>query len=178
MMLQHFVYRVSSATPTCCDICILMFHCDLANVANVEFQCCRHVMLGVVSRRRGGRAPDVGCCTQHRSQHGRTTVQHVGEGGRKTPDVACCTKPRSQHARNMFATCSQHRSLSVARTTVRNIGKALHNIAKVVRNICYASQRDRRLIGSLHPNRVAQDPSDASARIGHPGASSSVFHFT
>jgi hypothetical protein len=79
-----------------------MFHCDLANVADVEFRCCRHVMLGVVSRRRGGRAPDVGCCTQHRSQYGRnivaTWLQHsrnmvttCGGGGRKTPDVGCST---------------------------------------------------------------------------------------
>jgi hypothetical protein len=28
--------------------------------ADVEFQCYRHVMFGVVSR--GRRAPDVGCC--------------------------------------------------------------------------------------------------------------------
>jgi hypothetical protein len=37
---------------TCCDICILIFHCDLTNVANVVFRCYRHVMLGVVSRAR------------------------------------------------------------------------------------------------------------------------------
>jgi hypothetical protein len=65
MMLQHFVSRVSSATLTCCDICILMFHCDLANVADVEFRCCRRVMLGFVLRSRERRALDVGCCTQH-----------------------------------------------------------------------------------------------------------------
>jgi hypothetical protein len=47
MMLQHFVSRVSSATLTCCDISILMFHCDFANVADVEFRCCRRVMLGL-----------------------------------------------------------------------------------------------------------------------------------
>jgi hypothetical protein len=35
---------------------------------------------------------------------------------------------RSQHALNMY-------SLNVASTTVRNMGKALCNIAKVVRNI-------------------------------------------
>jgi hypothetical protein len=86
--LQHFVSCISS-TLTCCDICILMFHCDLANVADVEFRCCRHVM-GVVSR-RGGRAPDVGCCMQHKSQHSRNMVAACGGGGRKTPDVGCCT---------------------------------------------------------------------------------------
>jgi hypothetical protein len=52
MMLQHFIFCVSSATLTCCDICILMFHCDLANVADLQFRCCRHVMLGFVLRRR------------------------------------------------------------------------------------------------------------------------------
>jgi hypothetical protein len=35
---------------------------------------------------------------------------------------------RLQHARNMY-------SLNVASTTVRNMGKALRNIVKVVRNI-------------------------------------------
>jgi hypothetical protein len=83
-----------------------------------------------------------------------------------------------------FATCSEHVRNTLAtsfveccKTTVRNIGKALHNIAKVVHNICYGSQCDRRLIGSLHPNRAAQDPSDASTRIGRLGASSFVFLF-
>jgi hypothetical protein len=39
---------------------------------------------------------------------------------------------RSQHARNMY---SQYPSLNVASTPVRNMGKGLRNIAKVVRNI-------------------------------------------
>jgi hypothetical protein len=141
MMLQHFVSRVSSPTLTCCDICILIFHCDLVNVADVEFRCYRHVML-VLCQGGGGEGgllmSDVARNT------GRNIVatwsQHVRGGGRKTPDVGCCTYPRSQHARNTFATRSQHRSLNVARTAVRNMGKALRNIAKVVRNICYASQ--------------------------------------
>jgi hypothetical protein len=45
-------------------------------------------------------------------------------------------------ARNMPHTnsqhSSQHASLNVASTTVRNKGKALRNISKVVRTICYA----------------------------------------
>jgi hypothetical protein len=90
MMLQHFVSRVSSATLTCYDICILMFHCDLANAADVEFRCCRCVMLGFVLRRRERRAIDVGCCTQHWSQHVRNIVATWGEG-RKAPDVGCYT---------------------------------------------------------------------------------------
>jgi hypothetical protein len=44
---------------------------------------------------------------------------------------------------------------------------------KNFRNILCASQPDRRLIGSPHPNRAAQHPSDASAQIGRLGASSS-----
>jgi hypothetical protein len=84
-----------------------------------------------------------------------TWSQHVGEGEERHPmlDVA------PNLVRNMLGTCSQHAQKSE---------KALRNIAKVVRNICYASQRDRRLIGFLHPNRAAQDPSDASTQIGRP----------
>jgi hypothetical protein len=44
-----------------CDICISMFQCVLENVADVEFRCCRHVMLGVASRGRE-EGPHVGCC--------------------------------------------------------------------------------------------------------------------
>jgi hypothetical protein len=36
------------------------------DVVDVEFRCCRYVMVGVVSRRR---APGAGCCTQHGAQH-------------------------------------------------------------------------------------------------------------
>jgi hypothetical protein len=55
---------------------------------------CGHVMLGVMSREEG-RPSDVGCCTQHRSQH--ESLEHCAreEGGGH--DVGCCT----QHARNM-----------------------------------------------------------------------------
>jgi hypothetical protein len=133
MMLQHFVSRVSSATLTCCDICILMFHCDLENVADAESRCCRYVLLGVANiifqccrrcismlqtcgvgccvEEKGEEAPDVGCCTQHGSQQGPNIVatwsQH-GEERRKTPDVGCCKQPRSQHFHNTFATRLQH----------------------------------------------------------------------
>jgi hypothetical protein len=102
MMLQHFVSRVSSATLTCCDICILMFHCDLANVANVEFRCCRHVMLVLCQGGGGGgRSPDVGCCTHHGSQHGRNMW------GRGKKDVWCLDVARNL-IRNMLGTRSQH----------------------------------------------------------------------
>jgi hypothetical protein len=55
-------------------------------------------MLRFVSRWRVRRAPDVGCCTQHGSQHGRKIVTTWEGGGRKTPDVECWT----QHARNIY----------------------------------------------------------------------------
>jgi hypothetical protein len=45
--------------------------------------------VGFVLRRRERRALDVGCCTQHWSQHVRNIVATWGEG-RKTPDVGCC----------------------------------------------------------------------------------------
>jgi hypothetical protein len=41
------------------------------NVADVEFRCCKHVMPSFVLRRKGRRAPDVECGTQHGSQHDR-----------------------------------------------------------------------------------------------------------
>jgi hypothetical protein len=43
-----------------------------------------------VEEERERRAFDVGCCTQHWSQHIRNIVATWGEG-RKTPDVGCCT---------------------------------------------------------------------------------------
>jgi hypothetical protein len=61
-------------------------------------------MLGVVSRRRGEDAPDVGCCTQHGSQHDRNIVATWERREEKLMmlDVA------SNHVRNIFATRSQH----------------------------------------------------------------------
>jgi hypothetical protein len=40
-----------------------------------------------LSRRRGERVPDVGCCTQHGSQHGRNIVATWSQhGGRVKKD--------------------------------------------------------------------------------------------
>jgi hypothetical protein len=90
------------------------------NVTDVEFWCCRHVMLGFVSRRgywcwmlhatrvatwsqhgllcRGEGATDVGCCTQHRSQHGliECCAREEEEGG-GLPNVGCCMQHGLQH---------------------------------------------------------------------------------
>jgi hypothetical protein len=46
------------------DACCWVLQTLNFNVADVEFCCCRHVMFEC---RGGGRAPDVGCCTQHES---------------------------------------------------------------------------------------------------------------
>jgi hypothetical protein len=45
----------------------------------------------------GRRAPDVGCCTQHGSQHGRNIVATWGEEGGSLLMFGCCTQHGSQH---------------------------------------------------------------------------------
>jgi hypothetical protein len=92
------------------------------------------------------RASDVGCCTQHGSQHGR----NMWGRGRKTPGWML-------HV-TLFATCSEH---------IRNIlrwmlhgrrfatwEKLFATSQKFFRNILCASQPDRRLIGS--PIRIVR----------------------
>jgi hypothetical protein len=87
------------------------------NVADVEFRCCKHVMPSFVLRRKGRRAPDVECGTQHGSQHDRN--MRGGEERLPMLDVA------HNLVHNMLATRSQHRSLNVGSTTVRNTGKVV-----------------------------------------------------
>jgi hypothetical protein len=110
-MLQSLIFDVAYAESRCCRHVLL-------GVANIIFQCCRRCVsmlqtcgVGCCVEEKGEEAPDVGCCTQHGSHHGRNMVatwsQH-GEERRKTPDVGCCKQPRSQHFRNTFATRSQH----------------------------------------------------------------------
>jgi hypothetical protein len=48
----------------------------ILDVTDVEFRYCRHVMLGVVSRRE--RTSDVWCCTQHSRNIVATWSQHRG----------------------------------------------------------------------------------------------------
>jgi hypothetical protein len=66
------------------------------NVADVEFRCRGDVMLGFVSRRRGRRATNVECCTQHSSQHARNIVATWG----RREEAHWCLDV----ARNMLAT--------------------------------------------------------------------------
>jgi hypothetical protein len=56
------------------------------DVVDVEFQCCRDMMEGFVSRRRG-RAPDVGYYTQHGSQQGLLECCTSEEGREEAPNV-------------------------------------------------------------------------------------------
>jgi hypothetical protein len=110
-MLQSLIFDVADAESPCCRHVLL-------GVVNIIFQCCRRCVsmlqtrgVGCCVEEKGEEAPDVGCCMQHGSQHGRNIVatwsQHEG-GERKTPEVGCWKQPRSQHFHNTFATRSQH----------------------------------------------------------------------
>jgi hypothetical protein len=55
----------------------LMFETMIFNYADVEFQCCTHVMLSVVSRGEGGGPLMFGCCTRHGSQHARNMALNI-----------------------------------------------------------------------------------------------------
>jgi hypothetical protein len=89
------------------DMCCWVLQILFFNVADVAFRCCRHVVFGCCVEEKGEEAPDVGCCTQHESQHDRNTVATWSQhGGRKERlpmlDVA------SNRVRNIFVTDSQH----------------------------------------------------------------------
>jgi hypothetical protein len=71
------------------DICCWLLQTLFFYVADVEFPCCGHLMLGVVSRRREKRLLMLDVA--------RNTDRNMGEERRKTPDVGCCKQPRSQH---------------------------------------------------------------------------------
>jgi hypothetical protein len=77
-MLRHMHLNVSLWFRKCCG-------CWVSMLQTCNVGCC------VKKEEGGGRAPDVGCCTQHGSQHGRNIVATCGGGGRKTSDVGCCT---------------------------------------------------------------------------------------
>jgi hypothetical protein len=106
---NHYFSMLQMLSLDVTDMCCWVLQTLFLNVADVVFRCRRHVVLGVVLRRREKRAPDVKCCTQHGSQHGRNIVatwsQHEGgpEERRKTPDVGCCKQPRSQYFHNTLA---------------------------------------------------------------------------
>jgi hypothetical protein len=94
-MLQMLSIDVAN---TCCWVLQMLNF----NVADVEFRCCRLMMLGLC-RGEGGRAPNVGCCMQHGSQHDHNIVATWGEGEERLLmlDVA------HNRVHNIFATRSQ-----------------------------------------------------------------------
>jgi hypothetical protein len=79
-MLQPLIFDVADAESQCCRHVLL-------GVANIIFQCCRRCVSMLQTR-------GVGCC--------------VEEKGEEAPDVGCCTQHRSKHGRNIVATWSQH----------------------------------------------------------------------
>jgi hypothetical protein len=105
-------------------------------------------MLGFVLRRRERRALDVGCCTQHLSQHVRNIVATWGRGERllmldvTRNYVHNMLTTRSQHARNMYSLkCCKHHGSQHGKTSSQH--------CKSCSQHHYASQQDRRLIHSL-----------------------------
>jgi hypothetical protein len=104
-------FKIRSKFFDVADMCYWVLQTLFFNVADVAFRCCRHVVFGVVLRRREKKLLmlDVARNTGRNmaailSQHGR----NMGDERRKTPDVGCCKQPQSQHFRNTFATRSQH----------------------------------------------------------------------
>jgi hypothetical protein len=128
------------------DMCCWVLRTLIFNVADVEFQCYRHVILGFVWSRTGRRAPDVGCCTQHESQHSHNMVATWEEEGGSPLIFGCCTQP----ARNIARNGSQH---------ARNIYSLLLN---------------RTTEDWLDPHPTVTEVSDAGAQIGRPGASNAL----
>jgi hypothetical protein len=106
-MLQTLILDVADTESRCCRHVLL-------GVANIFFQCCRCCIsmlqtcgVGCCVEERGEEAPDVGCCTQHGSQHGRNIVATWSQhGGRK--ERLLMLDVVSNCVRNIFATHSQH----------------------------------------------------------------------
>jgi hypothetical protein len=72
------------------------------DVTDVESRCCRHVMLGVANI-------IFQCCRRCVSMLQTCGVGFwVEEKGEDALDVGCCTQHESQHDRNIVATWSQH----------------------------------------------------------------------
>jgi hypothetical protein len=82
------------------DMCCWVLHTLIFNVADIEFRCCRHVVLGVVLRRGEGKL----LMLQHGWNIVATWSQHVGRREERLLmlDVA------SNRVRNIFVTHSQH----------------------------------------------------------------------
>jgi hypothetical protein len=56
------------------DMCCWVLQTFFFNVADVAFRCLQTCGVGCCIEEKGEEAPDVGCCTQYGSQHGRNIV--------------------------------------------------------------------------------------------------------
>jgi hypothetical protein len=87
------------------DMCCWVLQTLFFNVLDVAFQCCRHVVLGVVLSRREKRLLMLDVARINGSQHGRNMGRR--EERLLMLDVACnrvrnMLAIRSQHARNIY----------------------------------------------------------------------------
>jgi hypothetical protein len=109
-MLQPLIFYVcrcwASMLQTCVVRCCKYY---FSMLQTLRFDVCRHVVLGVVLRRME-EAPDVGCCTQHGSQHGNNIVATWSQHGGGEKKHSWCWMLQatafatfSQHARNIYS---------------------------------------------------------------------------
>jgi hypothetical protein len=73
-MLQTLILDVADAESRCCRHVLLGVANIFFNVADVAFRCLQTCGVGCCIEEKGEEAPDVGCCTQYGSQHGRNIV--------------------------------------------------------------------------------------------------------
>jgi hypothetical protein len=85
------------------DACCWVLQTLNFNVVDVEFSMLQTCDVGFCVEEEGRKAPDVGCCTQHGSQHG---CNIVATWGRREERLMMLDVARSR-VRNMFATCTQ-----------------------------------------------------------------------
>jgi hypothetical protein len=81
-MLQPLTFDVADVESRCCRHVLWVLQTLFFNVADVAFRCLQTCGVGCCVEEKGEEAPDVGCCTQHGSQHDRNIVatwsQHGG----------------------------------------------------------------------------------------------------
>jgi hypothetical protein len=98
------------------------------NAVDIEFSMLQTSDAEICVEDERRRDPDVGCCTQHGSQHGRNIIatwsQHEG---RREERLLMLDAARNRVC-NMLATRSQHRLLNVGSMTVHNMGKDVRNM--------------------------------------------------
>jgi hypothetical protein len=94
----------------------------------------------------GGKAPDVGCCTQHGSQHGRNIVATWSQhGGRREERLLMLDVARNR-VRNMLATRSQHTLVECWKHHGSQHGKSVRNMEKEIATSTQSNGRYASLI--------------------------------